>query len=229
MDELPVYYGGDLWRPDSMDYGDSDNYDVIDQILRTIFFAMSGWIRASVTCRMALVPQLWESRGPRGRVLAGTDTEVSISMVKSQQDLGAASVLAMDIASRPDRPDFVDLLSPSGCRDPSQVFPGPTVTFLGPPGRRGPPDSAELGCPDFSKCSGVLVESSSGGEVADMLTTVSEVAVLGADQNVCLDGMCLWDITCGGTFTRPTRVFGLKLGGMDYSRVTLWDLEGVAA
>ena len=27
VDELPVYYGGDLWNPDGSDFGYSDYYD----------------------------------------------------------------------------------------------------------------------------------------------------------------------------------------------------------
>ena len=73
VDELPIYYGGDLWNPDGSDFGYSDYYDdqseLSDYEDPQDFFAMSVWSRASFTHRTDHISQFRRSGRPPHRFL----------------------------------------------------------------------------------------------------------------------------------------------------------------
>ena len=109
VDELPVYYGGDLWNPDGSDFGYSDYYDdqselsdyedPRDECLDLCEFHAPDGSYFSVS-------EVGEASQPVSGYMAGTDVEVSVTPVKL--DSGDASVSAMDITSGP----VVDFLDP---------------------------------------------------------------------------------------------------------------------
>ena len=96
VDELPVYYGGDLWRPDGSDFGYSDFYD--DQSELSDYedprdFFRDEWLGSC------------EFHAPDGSYFA------------VQQDSGYASVSAVDVTCSPE----VDFMDPPCCRGPAEL------------------------------------------------------------------------------------------------------------
>ena len=56
-----------------------------------------------------------------------------------------------------------------------------------------------------------------------------ETVVLITDKGARLEGMCLWDINCTGTFVRMPDVVGPKVCGIVCAREIPWDPGGVGA
>ena len=117
MDELPVYYGGDLWNPDGSDFGYSDYFD--DQAELSDFedprdFFRNEWLglcefHAPDRSYFA-VPEVGKASSPVSGYTPGFDMEVLVTLVRLQQDSGDASVSAVDITSGPEV-DFLDPLA----------------------------------------------------------------------------------------------------------------------
>ena len=95
MDELPVYYGGDLWNPDGSDFGYSDYYD--DQSELSNYedprdFFRDEWLES---CEFHTPDgsyfSIWEVGKASSLVsgyTAGMDVKVSVTPVKLQQESG---------------------------------------------------------------------------------------------------------------------------------------------
>ena len=86
VDELPVYYGGDLWNPDGSDFGHSDYYD--DQSELSHYedprdFFRDEWLgscefHAPVGSYFA-VPEVGTTSSPASGYTPGIDVEVSVT------------------------------------------------------------------------------------------------------------------------------------------------------
>ena len=95
VDELPVYYGGDLWNLDGSDFGYSDYYDDQSELSDyedPRYFFCDEWLDS---CEFHApdglyfsVSEVGEASLPVSGYTAGTDVEVSVTLVKLQQDSG---------------------------------------------------------------------------------------------------------------------------------------------
>ena len=110
VDELPVYYGGDLWSPDGYDFGYDDQSElsdyedprdfVCDECLDSCEFHAPDRSYFSVS-------EVGDASSPVSGYTAGIDVEVSVIPVKLQQDSGDAFVSSVDVTSGPEV-DFLD-------------------------------------------------------------------------------------------------------------------------
>ena len=199
VDELPVYYGGDLWNPDGSDFDYSDYYD--DQSELSDYedprdFFRDEWLDScefhAPNGSYFSVSEVGQASFPVSGYTAGTDVEVSVTPVKLQQDSWDASFSTVVIASSPVVDFFgppLPLLSgPVELRNQiCQAYHGPVMDFLGPPCCRGPTDVREY--------PGVSYESSSSMVVACTIATnmgAPETMVLEAAKEARFEGMCLW-------------------------------------
>ena len=101
MDELLVYYGGDLWNPDGSDFGYSDYYDdqseLSDYEDPKDFFRDESCEFHSPDGSYFSISEVGKASSPVSGYTAGMDVEVSVTLVRLQQDSGDASVPAVKL------------------------------------------------------------------------------------------------------------------------------------
>ena len=227
VDELPVYYGGDLWNPDGSDIGYSDYYDQseLSDYEDPRDFFRDEWLGS---CEHAPdgsyfdIPEVGKASSPVSGYSPGIDMEVSVTPVRLQQDSGDAYVSAVEVTSGS------YFLDPPCCRDLAELRTPVCQTYC------EPVKELQLGVwriSDVREYPGVSYESSSTVVACMMVTDMEapKTVVLKTDKGARFEGMCLWGINCTGTFVRMPDVVGPKVCGIVCERKILWDPGGVGA